>query len=196
MAEKQRTSSGRYTQKGSDGLGHLIIKEGEVSAILDRAWNFLSSFQTLDDEDDSDDSEQARKSIELSLESKVRHTQSSKMFEDLSGLPDVFQGFLVPTSTVLNLRLHSPIDLFLGPSDVAAYSKVHAYLLAIRRAHLHLARLYTLSGMRRGPKSAGARGSSRGSKQSGQQQDAIQRAKNMRPLWATVSSAVFFLATL
>ncbi|KAL8866270.1 MAG: hypothetical protein Q9174_006397 [Haloplaca sp. 1 TL-2023] len=196
MTEKQRTSSSRYAQKGSDGLSHLIIKEGEVSAILDRAWNSLSSFQTLDEDGDSDDSEHARKSIELSLESKVRQAMSSKLSEDLTGLPDVFQGFLVPTSTVLNLRLHSPVDLFLGAADVAVYSKMHAYLLAIRRAHLHLTRLYTLSGMRRGLKLAGDASSSKDPKQMGRQQAAIGRAKYMRPVWATISSAVFFLATL
>lgn len=197
LAEKQSSSMDRYRHKGYHSLSHLVIKEGVASAILDRAWIALASFRSLDDEDDSVDTEVARKSIELSLESKVRRQRNSATAQELLHVPDIFQDLLVPTSTVLTMRIQSPLDLFLTSVDVARYSRIHAYLLAIQRAHLHLGKLFTLFGMRRDPKPLASRtASERSQLPSRQQRRASERAKNMRSLWATVGSAVFFLATI
>ncbi|KAL8730330.1 MAG: hypothetical protein Q9181_004689 [Wetmoreana brouardii] len=197
LMEKQRTSQDKYRHKGSESLSHLIIKEGEVSAILNQAWSALASFQTLDDEEEDNDSETARKLIELSLESKIGCPKASPTGQRMPALPDSFQDLLVPTATVLTLRIQAPLDLFLTPVDIMTYSRVHAYLLAIRRAHLHLSKLFTLSGLRRGPRLPPANNASERTQNFNRQRHRFsQRAKRMRPVWASISSMAFFLATI
>ncbi|KAL8706293.1 MAG: hypothetical protein Q9201_000669 [Fulgogasparrea decipioides] len=197
LMEKQSTSLDKYRYKGSENLTHLIIKEGEVSAILSEAWSALASIQTLEDEEEGSDSETARKLIELSLESKIQPQKALLTGQGLPALPDSFQDLLVPTATVLTLRILSPLDLYLTPVDVMTYSRVHAYLLAIRRAHLHLSKLFTLSGLRRDPRrSPASSASERTQSLSRQTHRSSHRAKKIRPVWASISSMAFFLATI
>ncbi|KAI4205453.1 MAG: hypothetical protein LQ350_000496 [Teloschistes chrysophthalmus] len=194
LVDKQSNSTNRHRHKGSESLSHLIVKEAEVGSVLARAWTTLASVQGFDNEDDDDDIELARQLIELSLESKVRQQKDAIGEQAPSTLPDSFQDLLLPTSTLLTLRIQSPLDLFLTPADVATYSRIHAYLLALRRSHLHLSKLFTLSALRRDTKSR------RVGKHSEQNQTlrrrAAERGRRTRSVWATVRSAAFLLATI
>lgn len=194
LVDKQSNSANRHRHKGSESLSHLIVKEAEVGSVLARAWTTLASVQGFDNEDDDDDIELARQLIELSLESKVQQQKDAVEEQAPSTLPDSFQDLLLPTSTLLTLRIQSPLDLLLTPADVGAYSRIHAYLLALRRSHLHLSKLCTLSSLRRDAKSR------RVGKHSDQNQTlrrrGAERGRRMRSLWAKVRSAAFLLATI
>ncbi|KAI4233922.1 MAG: hypothetical protein LQ352_008210 [Teloschistes flavicans] len=194
LVDKQSISANRHRHKGSESLSQLIVKEGEVGSVLARAWTSLASVQGFDDEDDDDDLELARQLIELSLESKVRRQKDAIGEQASPGLPDVFQDLLLPTSTLLTLRIQSPLDLFLTPADVATYSRIHAYLLALRRSHLHLSKLFTLSTMRRDPKPRRV-GTPSDLHQTLRGRGA-ERARRTRSVWATVRSSAFLLATI
>ncbi|KAI4290350.1 MAG: hypothetical protein L6R35_000387 [Caloplaca aegaea] len=197
LAEKQKNAMDKSSLKGPESLKHIMIKEGEISSILPRVWSTMASFQNLDDEDGDQDLDLARELIQLSLESKARHLKTSREGQGLSNLPDKFQDILLPTATVLTLRLEPPLELFLSLTEVNAYTRIHAYLLAIRRAHLHLSQLMTLSALRRDPRpSPGSSASERFQAQGRQAHWKSERFKKLRAVWATVGSATFLLAEL
>ena len=186
----------------TNDLASLTIKEGEVSAVLARAWNALDMLQSLDpacDEVVDDYLDRARSLIRLSIKSlDVKSTSSRELTDKLPVAS--FDDLLLPSSTVLSLRVQPPMDLFLAPTDVAVYSSIHAYLLAIRRAHLRLSKLFLLSALRRDQASSKASVSSNHrdvvESLTNRRRTANQRAKTMRPVWAEIGSAAFFLAEL
>ena len=183
-------------------LASMTIKEGEVSAVLARAWNALDMLQSLDpacDEVVDDYLDRARSLIRLSIKSLDVNSTPSRGLTDKSPVAS-FDDLLLPSSTVLSLRVHPPMDLFLAPADVEVYSSIHAYLLAIRRAHLRLSKLFLLSALRRDQPSSKASVSSNHKEASeslaNRRRTANQRAKAMRPVWAQIGSAALFLAEL
>ncbi|KAI4095815.1 MAG: hypothetical protein LQ344_001369 [Seirophora lacunosa] len=197
LADKQKSAMDKSKLKGPDSLKHIMIKEGEVKSILPRVWSTMASFQTLDDEDGDQDLDVARELIELSLESKAQHLKSSRDVQGLSNLANKFQDLLLPTATVLTLRVEPPLELFLSSTEVTAYARIHAYLLAIRRAHLHLSKLMTLSRLRRDPRPSPTSGASERLQAQGRLAfGRSERLKELRPVWATVASATFLLAEL
>lgn len=197
LAEKQNSSMDKYKLKGPDSLSHIMIREGEVNSILPRVWTTLSSYGPLDDEDEDQDLEIARELIGLTLESKARLHHRTPNGLDVPSVPEKFQDLLLPTATTLTLRVESPLDLFLAPAEIVTYSRIHAYLLAIRRAHIHLSKLMTLSVLRRDPKPPSASNTlERSQALRCQNRRTCERLEKMRPVWATVASAAFFLAEL
>ncbi|KAK0512435.1 hypothetical protein JMJ35_005563 [Cladonia borealis] len=186
----------------TNDLASMTIKEGEVSAVLARAWNALDMLQSLDptcDEVVDEYLDRARSLIRLSIKSLDVNSTPSRGLTDKSPVAS-FDDLLLPSSTVLSLRVHPPMDLFLAPADVEVYSSIHAYLLAIRRAHLRLSKLFLLSALRRDQPSSKALVSSNHKEAfeslANRRRTANQRAKTMRPVWAQVGSAAFFLAEL
>lgn len=174
-------------------LASMTIKEGEVSAVLARTWTALTSYQSLDDEDVDEELDQARELIRLSIKTMdADHTSKSLLAS--------FNDLLLPASTVLTLRVPSPLDLFLSASDVDTYSHIHAYLLSIRRAHLRLSKLFLLSVLRRdhpSPKAPTSLDHHHAFEVLTQMRTrAGCRARILRPIWATIASAAFFLAEL
>ena len=186
----------------TNDLTSLTIKEGEVSAVLARAWNALAMLQSLDptcDEVVDDYLDRARSLIRLSIKSLDINSTPSRGLTDKLPVAS-FDDLLLPSSTVLSLRVHPPMDLFLAPADVEVYSSIHAYLLAIRRAHLRLSKLILLSALRRDQPSPKASVSSNHKEAfeslANRRRKANQRAKTMRPVWAQIGSAAFFLTEL
>ena len=176
-----------------DELASMTIKEGEVSAVLSRTWVALTSSQSLDDDDVDEQLEQARELICLSIKT-VDPDPTTK-----SSLPS-FNDLLLPASTILSLRVPSPLDLFLPASDIDEYSYIHAYLLSIRRAHLRLTKLFLLSVLRRDHPSLSVPSSVDHDHAfdvvARMRKRADDRARVLRPMWATVASTAFFLAEL
>lgn len=188
-----RNKSERPKQNLANDLASMTIKEGEVSAVLARTWAALTTHQSLDDEDLDEDLDRARELIRLSIKTlDANHVSKISLasFDDL----------LLPAPTMLALRVPSPLDLFLSASDVDTYSHIHSYLLSIRRAHLRLSKLFLLSVLRRdhpSPKAPSSLDHHHAFEEVAQiRKRALYRARILRPIWATIASAAFFLAEL
>lgn len=197
LASRQYRSTEMSNQKGLEGLSKVLVKEGEVSAVLARTWTTLSLLRGADDEDVDEDMDLARELLRLSIKPRDSDTLAKSKLK----LSDpTFDDFLLPAPTALSLRVPSPLDLVLSSSNVETYSEIHAYLLSIRRGHLCLSRLFLLSVLRRDHPSPEAPQHlshyDRMETLVRKRRRANRRAKIMRPIWAAVGSATFFLAEL
>ena len=188
-----RNKTERPKQNLANDLASMTIKEGEVSAVLARTWAALTTHQSLNDEDLDEDLDRARELIRLSIKT-LDANYASKI--PLASFDDL----LLPAPTMLTLRVPSPLDLFLSASDVDTYSHIHSYLLSIRRAHLRLSKLFLLSVLRRdhpSPKAPSSLDHHHAFEVVAQtRKRAVYRARILRPIWATIASAAFFLAEL
>lgn len=197
IGSRHDRSIDKLRKPGFSGLNSAIIKNGEVSAILVKTWSILSSLQGLDDDDSDRDLDLARELFRLSLKSGESTSQSTTSHKRFKLSPTTFDDFLLPTATILSLRIPSPLDLFLSPSSIEVYSHINAYLLAMRRGHLHLCQLFLLSNLRRdhpSPKAPAQPGQSEILQRL--RERARRRSKAMRPTWATIGSATFLLTEL
>lgn len=170
-------------------LGGVMIKEGEVTGVLDRTWATLAAAQDMEDEEGDEEMEFAREVIRLEIKRRDRAKMS--FVKEAGG--GNFDDALLSTPTILALTVASPLNLFLTPSEVDIYSAINAYLLSIRRAHLHLSGLWKLSVLRR-IHPAPARPTKFGDPSV--RKTTNQRNLTMRTYWAAISSAVFFLTEL
>ena len=179
-----------------DNLANLTIRDGEVHNVLSRTWTAMASLDDLQDESTDEELDRARDLITLSIKGLDMHEARDKSEQRSQGPSVVFDDLLLPSPTILGFRVFPPIDLFLSSTDIEIYSHVHSYLLAIRRCHLRLTRLFQLSMLRR---------EQRVSKDSlpphrshellnALRQQSAAFAKKIRPVWATIGSAVFFFA--
>ncbi|MCJ1456768.1 hypothetical protein MMC28_007133 [Mycoblastus sanguinarius] len=196
LTSKKNPAADRPKQEMIENLASMTIKEGEVSTVLARTWTSLASLQSVDDEDGDAELDQAREVIRLSIKSVTSNSRASR---DAKIKPSMasFDDILLPSPTILTIRVPSPLDLFLATCDIDAYSEIHAYLLAIRRAHLRLSKLYLLSVLRRDHPSPNILGKHNGFDTVSQmRQRSSRRTKFMRPIWATIGSAAFFLAEI
>lgn len=182
-----------------EGLGNVIIKEGEISTILARTWTTLSSLQGADDDESGESLDLARELIRLTINNK-NTAANSKGQAASANLEPSFDSFLLPTPTSLSLHIPSPLHLVLSASNVETYSRIHAYLIAVRRGHLRLNQLFLLSVLRREHPSPITRihlpHHERMEILAHMRQRATSRSKNMRPIWAAIGSATFLLAEL
>lgn len=203
MASRHRGPAVDSRRKGFEGLAGVVIKEGEVSAILARTWNALASLRDLDDDDEDEEHDLARQLIRISTKQASPGTSSSmassqSLLEKIRWANVSFDDVLLPTPVNLSMQPPSPLDLFLIPTDVELYSYTNAYLLALRRAHLHLTGLWKLPFLRR--QHPAPLGPPQSCAQAGQEallrarERSNKRAKAMRAVWATIASAVFLLA--
>lgn len=172
-----------------DGLAGLTINEGEVHAVLAKAWAALASLSRGSNTDDDDDeieeeSDRARAVIRLGIKNldgkdhdgnhrtNGHHGEHGPAFDDL----------LLPSPTTLTLNIPSPLDLFLTPEDVHTYSRIHAYLLATRRAPWRLSKLFLLTRLRRPSRQTTT--------------TTLTQDKRLRPIWAAVSTTTAFFTEL
>ena len=207
LSARQNRSLEKFGKKGIDDLSRVFIKEGEVSAVLARTWAALASQRSMldDDEEDVDaDLDLARELLKLSIKSPKAESAESveprKAHGYLAADATTFEDLLLPTPTELSIRVPSPLDLFLSSTDIDIYSNIHSYLLSIRRAHLRLSKLFTLSVLRRDHPSPKAPPHSnhhaRFEALAQMRQRADRRTKIMRPFWAAAGHAAFLLAEI
>ncbi|KAF9638563.1 Spc97/Spc98 [Lasiodiplodia theobromae] len=189
--------------KPSRGVQTMLVKEGEVTAVLSRSWARLAAL--INDEEMSDENlDLARSLVHLSMSNptSTRPSTPGRAKEGVDALPKlsnvVFNDLLLSIPTSLKLDVSSPLDLFLTSSEVDCYSTIHAYLLAVRRAHLRLTDLWRQSSIRREhptpfgpPVSNSPWGASELRKR---RQRANARTVSMRKVWATSGAAVFLLS--
>jgi hypothetical protein len=187
--------------KSREGLELVTIKEGDVLSALSQAWAELYSLQN--DEDPVDDAlDLAKDLFKLSVYDKRHATASGTGSSDTSAvISDVsFEDLLFPAPTVLSVQVRPPLDLFLSASDISIYSKIHSYLLGIRRAQLHLSDLWKHSFLRKSypsswgpPRSNSAFGQNK--LRIGRERDNT-RIRQMRPIWATSSASLFVMSEI
>ncbi|KAE9371254.1 Spc97/Spc98 family protein-like protein [Stipitochalara longipes BDJ] len=184
-----------------DGLGNIVVKDGEVSAILARTWAAMSSLQgeNVEDQDEDELLELARDLVQLILIKGTSTPPSkSESFQAVSKIASTpFRNLLLSVPVSLTLHIPSPLDLFLTPADVQSYSSINAYLLSIHRAHLRLTDLWKITSLRRDHPAPP--GPPYGSSTVGRskvltiRERMKERSEAMRRVWATSSAAVFFL---
>ena len=185
-----------------DALSTVIVKEGEVSAVLARTWAFLGSMQS-EHADEDESLELARdllrlrvsKSIESATPVKGSQLASNKILDSIVSTP--FCNLLFSVPVTLTMQIHSPLDLFLTYSDLQIYTAINSYLLSIRRAHLRLTDLWKISSLRRqhpAPPRAPYGNTKHGiAKTHLLRERSSLRSSIMRGTWSTSSAAIFFL---
>lgn len=179
-----------------DGLSGVVVKEGEVIAVLTRTWASMSSMQGHQVEED-EGLEMARDLLKLTL-AKSKSTTPARLGPASQIAPTPFRNLMFSVPVTLTVRVPSPLDLFLSQSDVQAYTAINSYLHSIRRAHLRLTDLWKITPLRRHhpPPPKPTQGFTKG----GRARVVLLRERQarrmlaMRSAWTTCSAAIFFLA--
>lgn len=195
---------GRALQsKVGQSLQGVLLKEGEITAVLARTWSVLSTLSG--EEEHSDDGlDLAMDVIHLALHksSNSRPATPGRAKGTIESLPKisnvVFNDLLLSVPTSLTMDIRSPLDLFITNTDIDTYSSINAYLLAVRRAHLRLADLWRQSSIRREhPAPPAPQYSSTPSGKAilrARRQRTNARGREMRKVWATCGAAIFLLS--
>lgn len=171
-----------------DALANVVVKDGEVAAVLARTWAAMGSMQGEHAEED-EGLELARDLLRLTVVSKSRSSTDGLA----SIAPTPFRNLLFSVPVVLTLQIPSPLDLFLSHSDLATYTAINSYLLSLRRAHIRLTDLWKITPLRRhhpAPPQCGATG--RATVRLLRRRHTV-RSNILRNAWATASAAIFFL---
>jgi hypothetical protein len=182
-----------------EGLGDVVVKEGEVSAVLARTWAAMGALQGQHEETEEDEQlELARDLVQLVIIKGTSTTPKAISAQKTTPLPSTpFDNLLLSAPVALTLRIPSPLDVFLSPSDMQSYSRINAYLLSIHRAHIRLTDIWKITSLRRdhpAPPGPPYGSSTVGRKRvHALRSRAKERAEAMRSVWATSSAAVFFL---
>lgn len=185
------------SKPGADtGLAGVMMKEGEIKAVITRTFTALAPFTSKDSLVD-EDLEWAREHIALTTAASGSSLPHHSSHSDIR-----FKEFLLLTPVELRLKLDSTFDLLLDPSDLATYSSINAYLLAIRRGHNRLSNLWRMSQLRRD--NPAPRRSQR-SKDTGpkafepsrrRRQVLVERMHEMKKIWLAATAATSLLAEL
>ncbi|OTB03336.1 hypothetical protein M426DRAFT_60622 [Hypoxylon sp. CI-4A] len=184
------------------GLSNVVVKEGEVAAVLTKTWATLSSLQGQHADED-EGLEIARDLLRLNLSKakaptpvKPKAGASRQAAGTIATTP--FRNLLFSVPVILTSQIPPPLDLFLSISDVQIYTSINSYLLSIRRSHLHLTDLWKITSLRRhhpppprAPYSntKGGIGRTRTLRERWNTRSSV-----MRSAWSTSSAAIFFLA--
>ncbi|KAF2855589.1 Spc98 family protein [Plenodomus tracheiphilus IPT5] len=194
---------GPSATKSTQSVKGLLLKEAEINQVLARS---LSHLSTLSGEDDHTDDvlDIATQCLHLTVHnsSNARPGTPGRAKDTDSLLPQLaalsFDELLLSVPTSLTMDIRSPLDLFITKADLDLYSAINSSLLAIRRAHLHLASLWRHSSIRRDhpcPPGYQYSNSARGKKILRRRRErTVARTTEMRRVWATCAAAIFFLA--
>lgn len=207
VAEADEKMSARYrgstSTKSKNSVKGVILKETDISQTLARSLTVLSTLSSHDEHTD-DVLETAGQVLHLTPnESHSNRPGTPGRAKDAeSVLPQIsdlsFNELLLSVPCSLSMDVPFPLDLFITKGDMDVYSSINAYLLAIRRAHLHLAQLWRHSSIRRDhpcPPGYQYSNSAYGKKVlERRRRRTAERTKAMRKVWATCAAAVFFLA--
>jgi hypothetical protein len=194
---------GSLASKSNQSVRGLVLKEAEINQILARSFSILSTLSSEDEHTD-DILDVGMQLLHLTVNSSSSHRPGTpgRAKDADSTLPKLanlsFDELLLSVPTSLTMDIRSPLDLFITKSDLDVYSSIHSYLLAVRRAHLHLAQLWRHSSIRRDHPcppgyqySNSAYGKALLKKR---RQRTTKRAQEMRKIWATCGAAIFLLA--
>ncbi|RMZ72525.1 Spc97 Spc98 family [Pyrenophora seminiperda CCB06] len=193
---------GQLAAKSSQSTKGVLLKDVEISHILTRSLSILSTLSSEDEHTD-DILDEATQLLHLSINtSSTQRPGTPGRAKDMESsfplLPNAsFDELLLGVPTSLAMDIRSPLDLFITKTDLDVYSSINACLLAVRRAHLHLAELWRHSSIRRDypcPPGYQFSNSAHGKAMlKRRRQRAAKRAQDMRRIWATCAAAIFFL---
>ncbi|KAI4663998.1 uncharacterized protein J4E79_003498 [Alternaria viburni] len=194
---------GSQPTKSGQSVKAVVIKEAEISQVLARSFSVLSTLSSEDEHTD-DILDVATQLLHLSVNgsSNNRPGTPGRAKDADSMLPQLaimsFDDLLLSVPTSLTMDIRSPLDLFITKADLDVYSSINASLLAVRRAHLHLAELWRYSSIRRDhpcPPGYQYSNSAHGKAMlKRRRQRTTKRAQDMRKIWATCAAAIFFFA--
>ncbi|CEL08978.1 hypothetical protein ASPCAL12122 [Aspergillus calidoustus] len=206
LQERQRRPDATVLRNfAQNNVDSLAIKEGDLATALTNTWVELYSLQNEEDSAD-DELDLARELVRLSIKAKERDRNprltsegaGAELVAETSNVP--FDDLLFPTPTSLSVQVLPPLDLFLSASDISIYSKIHSYLLSIRRAQIRLGDMWKHTPLRRsypspwGPPRSNSRfGQSR--LRMGRERENARLAQ-MRAIWATNSASLFVLSEI
>ncbi|KAJ5952643.1 Spc97/Spc98 [Penicillium vulpinum] len=200
IEESRRRSSSATRPLGK--LDVLTIKEGDITAALAEALAELFSIQKEEDPAD-EELELARELLCLSIcgRKSARPMTPAQTPNSISEISKVsFEDLLFPIPTNLSAHIRAPLDLFILSSDIVIYSKIHSYLLGIRRAHIRLGDLWKRTPLRRNyptpwgpPRSSSIFGQA---KLKARRNRDNARVRQMRHIWATGSACLFMLSEI
>ncbi|KAL3478594.1 gamma-tubulin complex component protein [Aspergillus californicus] len=201
LQERQRRSETLASRNVvSESLHGLALKDGDVATALTNTWVEMYSLQNEEDPVD-DELDLARELVRLSIKPKEPGQKPGSPGESVAETSSVsFDDLLFPSPTTLSVRVRPPLDLFLSASDISIYSKIHSYLLSIRRAQIRLGDMWKHTALRRsypspwGPPRSNSRfGKSK--LQMGRTRETA-RLTQMRAIWATSSASLFVLSEI
>lgn len=207
IAEADTKMASRYrgpaAVKQAQSTKGILLKEVEVNQVLTRSLSHLSALSGEEDHTD-DVLDVAMQHLHLTTysSSHARPGTPGRAKDADSLLPQIailsFDELLFSVPTSLTMDINSPLDLFINKSDLDLYSAINSFLLAVRRAHLHLASLWRQSSIRRDhpcPPGYQYSNSARGKVILSRRRERTSlRAREMRRVWATCAAASFFLA--
>ncbi|KAF2744287.1 hypothetical protein M011DRAFT_461077 [Sporormia fimetaria CBS 119925] len=183
------------------GIRGILLKEAEMNNALSRVWTILAA---LGGEDDStgDVLDLATDIVHLAVDSGQSSSQrpgTPGRAREAAGLLPVisdvvFGDLLLAVPTKLAMDIPSPLDLFMSKADLNLYSAINSYLLAFRRAHLHLGQLWRHGPLRREQPAFPATRPGHLAALARRRERYQTRSREMRKVWATCSAAVFFLS--
>lgn len=200
---RTRHNASHSSKHGLPAVGQLTLKEAQVSQTLSRTMSVLSTLSGQDEHLD-DVLESAGVLLQLSIHNPHANRPGTpgraKDADLVTVQPNImsFYESLLPVPTSLSMIIQPPLDLFITKNDMNVYSLTHSYLLAIRRAHLHLTELWLHSSIRRDhpcPPGYQYSNSLHGKAiLKRRRQRLSERARVMRRTWATCRAAIYFLA--
>jgi len=124
----------------------------------------------------------------LPVTSRTPKKATENPYREDGGIRELFSSFPLGTPLVLNMTISWPLDLFMTPPAISAYSDIHAYLMALRETHLRVLECWTsLSASQR------ARSKWMSASEGGTSQEAGARKSLARSAWGTVRAMLFFL---
>lgn len=188
--------------KPGQGIQGVLLKENEINQTLAKSFSMLAALSSEDDQHD-DILGLASSMLHLSVQSSANQrpgtpgrAKESTAGPTISNV--VFNDLLLGVPVSLSMDIQSPLDLFLTPASLSVYSSINAYLLSVRRAHLHLSSLWKQSSIRREhppPPGYAYSNSTHGKAVLKRRRERLgRRGKEMRKVWATCSAGIFFLA--
>ncbi|OAL04042.1 hypothetical protein IQ06DRAFT_270429 [Phaeosphaeriaceae sp. SRC1lsM3a] len=196
-------SRGASSTKPSQSMKGFLLKEAEITQTLTRSWAILATLSGQDEHTD-DVLDVASQVVHLIPHDSPSHRPGTpgRAKDAEAILPRIsdltFNELLLSSPCSLTMDISFPLDLFITKADMDVYTAVNAYLLAIRRAHLHLGSLWRQSSIRRVhpcPPGYQFSNSAHGKKLLSKQRRRMEeRTRAMRKVWATCAAAVFFLA--
>jgi gamma-tubulin complex component 4 len=116
-----------------------------------------------------------------------RRTTTTTTSQD-GGVGDLFSSFLLGAPMVMTTKTTWPLDLFITPTTLSAYSEINAYLTALRDTHLRVTSTWTsLSAAQRN------RRKWTGNTEGGAAEEARQRRDLGRRAWGVIRIMLFWL---
>nr|POE72062.1 gamma-tubulin complex component 4 [Quercus suber] len=189
MRDRQQ-SMGRAMQRNTvKAIQGLSIKDAELHQTLTQTWRALAR-QHDEGLDDVLEFAQSHMSLAVPKTTSTRPSSSDSIHGILPQLSPVqFNDLLFPSPTSLQLNISAPLDLILSDRDMEMYAAMNSYLLSFERAQSRLSDMWRRSDARRSHAAPDVKPDFDDSRARG-----LKRTKAMRKVWATCSSAVFFIS--